>query len=130
MRLKIEEILKNIDKLVQEEQDNFQKIVRLADVKMSNEVKEMVIRKLFDIAKEDRLDSDEISTNKKNKLDRFYIDLKSELETKEDSLWGLFSGVTRYTTHSMKKTDNTENKIFGTVGKKEREIWDTLVALV
>jgi len=130
MRAKIDEILANIDKLVHEEQDNFRKIERMADVRMSNEVKEMVIRKLFDLTKEEKLDGDEISTNKKNKLDRFYIDLKGELDSKEDSLWGLFSGVTKYTTHSMKKTDNTENKIFGPVGKKEREIWNELVALV
>ncbi len=130
MHAKIEEILVNIDKLVEEEKDNFRKIERLADVRMTAEVKDMVIRKLFEIGKEERLDSDELSTNKKNKLDRFYIDLKGELATKDDSLWGLFSGVTKYTTHSMKKTDNTENKIFGPVGKREREIWNELVALV
>jgi phage/plasmid-like protein (TIGR03299 family) len=130
MRAKIEEVLVNIDKLVHEEQDNFRKIERLADVRMSAEVKEMVIRKLFDLTNEEKLDSDDISTNKKHKLETFYLDLNGELQTKEDSLWGLFSGVTKYTTHSMKKTDNTENKIFGAVGKKEREIWNSLVALV
>ena len=128
MRVKIDEILANVDKLIQEEKENFRKIERLADVKMSEEVKEMVIRKLFDIDKEERLD--DLSTNKTNKLERFYIDLNGELKTKEDSLWGLFSGVTKYTTHSMKKTDNTEAKIFGPVGKREREIWNELVALV
>jgi hypothetical protein len=127
---KIDEILANIDKLVHEEQDNFRKIERLADVKMTKEVKEMVIRKLFDLGAEEKLDSDDISTNKKHKLETFYLDLNGELTTKEDSLWGLFSGVTKYTTHSMKKTDNTENKIFGPVGKREREIWSELVALV
>lgn len=130
MHAKIEEILVNIDKLVQEEKDNFRKIERLADVKMSAEVKEMVIRKLFDLDKEERLDSDEISTNKKNKLDRFYIDLKGEVEGKGDNNWGLFSGITKYTTHSMSKKDNTENKIFGVVGKKEREIWHMLTDAV
>jgi len=130
IRPKIEEILKNIDRLIMEEKETFKQIERLSEIKMSEEVKEMVIRKMFDISKEDRLDSDEISTNKKNKMDRFYIDLKGELQTKEDSLWGLFSGVTRYTTHSMKKTDNTEAKIFGRTGDKERQIWNELVALV
>ena len=84
MLKKIDEILINIDKLVQEEKENFHKIERLANVRMDEKVKEMVIRKLFDIDKEERLD--DLSTNKKNKLDRFYIDLKGELATKEDSL--------------------------------------------
>jgi phage/plasmid-like protein (TIGR03299 family) len=130
IRPKIEEILKNIDRLIMEEKETFKQIERLSEIKMSDEVKEMVLRKMFDLDKEERLDSDEISTNKKNKMDRFYIDLKGELATKDDSLWGLFSGVTKYTTHSMKKTDNTEAKIFGRTGDKERQIWNELVALV
>ena len=126
MRAKIEEILVNIDKLVQEEKDNFRKIERLADIQMTEEVKEMVIRKLFDLDKEERIDSNEISTNKKNKLIKFDMDLKTELDGKGTNNWGLFSGITKYTTHSMSRNDNTENKIFGAVGKKEREIWHML----
>lgn len=126
MLKKIDEIILNIDKLIQEEKNTFHKIERLADVRMDAKVKDLVIRKLFDIGKEERLDSDEISTNKKNKLIKFEMDLSTELATKQDSQWGLFSGITRYTTHSMKSGDNSENKIFGVVGKKEREIWHML----
>lgn len=130
MLVKIEEVLKNIDKLVEEEKQNFQMIERMADVKLSPEVKEMVVRKLFDLTKEERLDDPDMSTNKKNKMIRFETDLATEIGTKEDTLWGLFSGVTRYTTHSMKKTDNTEGKIFGRIGQKEREIWHDLVQVM
>ena len=105
-------------------------ITRLADVRMTEDMEKAIVRKLFDIPKDVAIFGDEISTAKKNKIDRFYVDLKGELQTKEDSMWGLFSGVTKYTTHSMKKTDNTENKIFGRVGQKEREIWNSLVELV
>jgi hypothetical protein len=130
MKPKIEEILRKIDVLLQEEQQTFDNIQRLGNVRMTQQVKDLVIRRLFDIEKEERLDSDDLSTNKKNKLSRFYIDLNGELNQKGDNLWGLFSGVTKYTTHSMKKGDNTEGKIFGQVGYKERQIWDNLVELV
>lgn len=56
--------------------------------------------------------------------------MNGELTQKGDNLWGMFSSVTKYTTHSMKKNDNTENKLFGFVGKREREIWNKLVELV
>lgn len=129
MKPKIELILQNIDKLIQEEKENFRIIERMADVKLTDEVKDLVVRKLFDVAREDRLD--ELSTNKKNKIANFHIDLNGELTTKEDTLWGLFSGVTKYTTHTMKKNgDNTEGKLFGNTGKKEREIWHELAAMV
>jgi hypothetical protein len=130
MKPKIEEILRKIDLLLEEEKQTFDNIQRLGNVRMTEQVKELVIRRLFDIQKEERLDSDDLSTNKKNKLSRFYIDLNGELNQKGDNLWGLFSGVTKYTTHSMKKGDNTEGKIFGQVGFKERQIWDNLVELV
>jgi len=130
MFIKIDEILKNIDHLVEEEKEQFKTIQHLAEVEMSPEVKEMVVRKLFDLTREEMLDVDSISTNKTNKMIRFYSDLDTEIKSKDNTLWGLFSGVTRYTTHSMKKTDNTESKIFGRIGQKEREIWETLSELV
>jgi len=58
------------------------------------------------------------------------VDLNGEVQEKGDNLWGLFSGVTKYTTHSMGKSGNTENKIFGTYGNREREIYQDLVSLV
>jgi hypothetical protein len=97
---------------------------------MTQQVKDLVIRRLFDIEKEERLDSDDLSTNKKNKLSRFYIDLNGELNQKGDNLWGLFSGVTKYTTHSYSKNDNTEAKMFGGIGQVEQEIFSDLVHMV
>ena len=65
---------------------------------------------------------------KKNKVSRFYIDLNGELQEKGDNLWGLFSGVTKYTTHSMSKNDNSENKMFGLYGNRERAIYNDIVS--
>ena len=130
MKPKIEEILRKIDVLLVEEQNTFQTIQRLGNVNMTQEVKDLVVRRLFEIGREDRLDNPDFSTNKKNKMSKFYVDLNGELAQKGDNLWGLFSGVTKYTTHSMKKGDNSENKIFGKTGNIEREIFEKLVELV
>jgi hypothetical protein len=65
-----------------------------------------------------------------NKLSRFYIDLNGEIQEKGDNIWGLFSGVTKYTTHSIGKGDNSENKMFGTYGNRERHIFKQLVEMV
>jgi hypothetical protein len=62
--------------------------------------------------------------------------LKGELKGKGDNLWGLFSGVTKYTTHTMavdKKgnlKDTTKQKMFGLAGNRERKIFNDLVELV
>jgi phage/plasmid-like protein (TIGR03299 family) len=130
MRPRIDEILHKIDVLLQEEQDGFAEIQKMGNVTLSPEVREMITRRMFDIDKEERLDSPNLSTNKQNKLVRFNYDLGIEMGQKGENLWGLFSGVTRYTTHSMKKGDNSESKMFGRTGVIERDIYKELVELV
>ena len=94
-------------------------------------IKERVVRKLFDIKPEVNLrDEDAISSRKFNQLSKFYVDLNGEIQQKGDNLWGLFSGVTKYTTHSVSSKDNTENKMFGVYGNREKEIFRDLVELV
>ena len=130
MRPKIEEILKRIDVLMEEEKVMFNEIRMLNDTTMTAAVKELITRKLFEISKEERLDSPDLSTRKKNQLWQFNYDLGIETQQKGDNLWGLFSGITRYTTHSMKRGDNSEAKMFGRTGNIERKLYNELVEMV
>lgn len=130
MRPRIEEILRQIDVLLKEEQTQFGEITKLSETRMTPEVKELITKRLFELSVEERLDNPEFSTNLKNRLWKFDYDLKIETAQKNDSLWGLFSGVTRYTTHSMKpRGDNSEGKMFGRTGVIEREIYKELVEM-
>jgi len=132
MRPRLEEILFSIDNLVNEEKENFQRIDRLSEVRITRELKEMVTKMLFDIPLQDRFEPKELSTNKQNKIIRFQDDYMTETNQKGDNLWGLFSSVTRYTTHSMRKdgADNTQSKIIGSAGQHERKIWNALVPVI
>ena len=130
MRPKIEEILKKIDIVLEEEKKMFEEIVMLNDVQMDEAAKELVIKKLFSLDMEERLDISELSTRKKNQIEKFNYDLGIETSQKGDNLWGLFSGITRYTTHSMKNGDNSEAKMFCRTGNLERKIFNELVELV
>lgn len=134
MNFKIDEICRGIDLLVEEEKEMFTTIKRMSETSYDQKTKDRVIKSLFDIDYDIKLvgyhDSEELSTNTKNKLSRLYIDMNGELQEKGDNLWGLFSGVTKYTTHSLSRNDNTENKMFGTYGKRERYIFNELSKLV
>jgi phage/plasmid-like protein (TIGR03299 family) len=129
MKPRIDEILFKIDVLLQEEKQGFEEIRRMNEIPMTPEVRELITRMMFDIEKSERLDSPDLSTNKQNKLIRFNASVDMELSQKDRSLWGLFSGVTRYTTHDMKKGDNSESKMFGRTGSKKRQIYKELVEL-
>jgi len=131
MELKIDDICRQIEGVVQEETNVFGSIVKMSETRFDDIIKDRVIKSLFNIDKNvDIKDVDSLSTVTQNKLSRFYIDLNGEIQGKGDNIWGLFSGVTKYTTHSMGKGDNSENKMFGTYGNRERHIFKQLVEMV
>lgn len=131
MELKIEDICRQIEGVVQEEKNVFGSIVKMSETRFDDIIKDRVIKSLFNIEKNvDIKDVDSLSTVTQNKLSRFYVDLNGEINEKGDNIWGLFSGVTKYTTHSYSKNDNTEAKMFGGIGQVEQEIFTNLVELV
>ena len=130
MRPKIEMMLANIDIVLQQEQKLFEEITMMSQTRMFETQKDLVTCLLFNMTQEEYLNESELSTRKKNQLGDFRTDLRTEIADKGDNLWGLFSGVTRYTTHSMKSTDNSEGKMFGQTGVRERRIFKELVELV
>ena len=131
MELKIDDICRQIEGVVQEETNVFGSIVKMSETRFDDIIKDRVIKSLFNIDRNvDIKDVDSLSTVTQNKLSRFYVDLNGEIQGKGDNLWGLFSGVTKYTTHSIGKGDNSENKMFGTYGNRERHIFKQLVEMV
>ena len=128
MVVRVDEICRNVESVLDEEKIIFDNIIQLSETRFDDIIKDDVVRKLFNIKKEiDLKDDESISTVTRNKMSKFYVDLHGELQEKGDNLWGLFSGVTKYTTHSMYKGDNTERKMFGmterSVGGIERNIF-------
>jgi hypothetical protein len=131
MVIRIDEICKGLEGVLAQEQIMFGDITRMSETRFDDVIKESVTRQLFGIKPEvDLYDNDAISTNLRNKMSRFYIDLNGELQQKGDNIWGLFSGVTKYTTHSLSKSDNTEAKMFDVYGDREKKIFSDLVELV
>ena len=131
MVIKVDEVCKRLEGVLQEERKVFDNIVQLSETRFDDLFKDNIIKKLFNIDKNiDLKDHDSIPSVTRNKLNRFYIDLNGEIQQKGDNMWGLFSGVTKYTTHSLTKDDNTETKMFGVYGKREQGIFNEMVELV
>lgn len=131
MVVKIDEICSGLDVVLEQEREIFTQIVQMSETKIGEKNIDDVIRSLFNIKKEvDYKNPDQISGNLNNKLSRFYIDMNGEIAEKGDNLWGLFSGVTKFTTHSLTKDDNTEAKMFNIYGQREKEIFADLAELV
>ena len=131
MELKIDDVCRGLEKVVHEEAKMFDTIKRMSETRFGEKERELATKLLFNIGKDVNMnDMEAISTTTRNRLANFNVDLLTELSGKGDNLWGLFSGVTRYTTHSLGKEDSTENKMFGTYGNRERQIFSELSELV
>ena len=131
MIMRVDEIARGLEMVVQEEANMFEDIKKMSETRFSKDTQDWVTKLLFNISKEVSLENEkELSTVTKNRLIRFDMDMKGELNEKGDNLWGLFSGVTKYTTHSLSKGDNAENKMFGIYGQRERHIFKELAELV
>ena len=131
MVMRVEDICRGLERVIDEESKMFEEIKMLSETRMTKQNEDWVTRVLFNIEREvDMNNEKQVSSVTRNKLTRFYVDLNGELKEKGDNMWGLFSGVTKYTTHSMNKGDNSENKMFGTYGNRERHIFKQLVEMV
>lgn len=131
---KVDVICQQLESIKAEETRIFNDIKLLNQKDSDERTKEMVIRKLFNIKNDvDLKDPDAIISRTRRKMDTYKVDLRTELEDKGDNMWGLFSGVTRYTTHSIQKNEKKKydpnSKMFNFYGKREQAIFHELVNL-
>jgi phage/plasmid-like protein (TIGR03299 family) len=133
MGQQIDEICRRLESAQNEEKKIFDTIVRFSETPFDEVLKQKVSKMLFNVDRKLDLnnmkDRELISTRTLNNLSRFYIDLDGELKEKGETMWGIFSGITKYTTHSL-KGDPMENKLFGTYGKRELGIFNHMTELV
>jgi phage/plasmid-like protein (TIGR03299 family) len=132
MVMKVDEICRGLEGVLKEEKKVFDSIVQLSETRFDDVMKDDFIKKLFNVDKKvDLQDTESISTVTRNKLNRFYVDLNGELKDKGDNMWGLFSGITKYTTHSLNKDSNrSDEKMYNVYGKRELSIFNNMVELV
>lgn len=68
-----------------------------------------------------------------NALNDLVKSIESEMEYKGANVWGLFNGVTHWTTHKYGNYDaatRRERKAFGSLNKKDSNAWETAKAIL
>lgn len=130
MHTRIDLLCTQIEGVLQAEQKIFTQIKRMSEIQIDQKVRDMVLTRMINLQGEERLaDLSTLSTQKRNLLSAMEVSISGELETKGQNIWGLFSGITHYTTHNL-KGDSNENKLFGRFGNREREVFAELGNLV
>ncbi len=119
MREKIEAAKCQIEILRAQEEELYKKFFIMAETQATPEHIRQVVKRAvgLDIAKQQTSQEKEYSTRKVNIAQSLLENIKYEMSYKGETLWGLMSGVTRYTTHtqSAPKRENgrIESKLVG-----------------
>jgi hypothetical protein len=133
MEIRVEDVCLKLEQTLVDEHKMFDNIIKLSETTLDKAIEEKVIRSLFKIDKDVALtDEKQISTRTRNQMSRFYIDMNGELKEKGDNLWGMFSSVTKFTTHSIgkgRKDYDSDSKMYNEYGRREQGIFNQLVAL-
>lgn len=130
MVIKVDDLLRSAEQVRAEEKANFETIQKLAEVPMADKWVDEVLKGLFAVSLADvKADADTISTRNKNNIMRFREALAQETAYKGKTMWGLFSGVTKYTTHFL-GNDKDDTKMFGSVAQKERRLFEQFAEVV
>lgn len=125
MQSKIDVLAYQLEDVIKQEDLVYKKIHRLNEIEIDSKLKDLVLRTFLDVNKNDSLG--ELSTRKTNIMNDLVHNIEHQTKEKGQNLWGLFSGITRYTTHGIKGTE-IENKLSGIYGKKDNLVFNLLTA--
>lgn len=129
MRAKIDESLRKIELVQEEQQTMFDTFIKLAQIPVTKEHIAKVVNKVttVDITKTNEQVQKDYSTYARNRSTELLTSISKEMSYKGQTLWGLFSGVTHYTTHvapAPKREDGRkESKYAGSAAKIDNEAY-------
>lgn len=110
--LKTEELISSFDQHVKTRELMFEAFRKFQEVKISPELVAQCKRQLLDIDQKEIIT--DLSSYKQNRYRELSVAMNSEMSELGQNAWGLFNGVTWYTTHDLEKKEVQKN-IFGNV---------------
>jgi hypothetical protein len=128
MRTAIDNALFEVDRLVSAEKTLYERLFKLADIEASDKHIKKVVKVVTGLDPDKKVD--DLKKGQLLKAERLASDINREISEKGKTLWGLFSGVTRYTTHSVYPTleRREKSKAIGTSGDIDNLIYKILSA--
>jgi len=87
---------------------------KMRNISVDSEVKDKMINFVLDVKE---TEEKEVSTRKKNQILSLNNFMNIETNDLGENLWGIFNGVTRYTTHGLGEKGANFGSIFGTPAK-------------
>jgi hypothetical protein len=99
--IRVDDIVNSIGIYSDYEKALYSSFERFQSIKIDEKVIKECMARIAGLSQEERLDSRLISTQKLNKIDEVMASVRTECAELGQTAWGLFNGVTHYTTHVM-----------------------------
>lgn len=128
----VEIALREISQVVREEQSLFDTFINLSEIPVKKEYIAAVVKQITDVDINKRHDEikAEVGTQKLNKANDIIRSISREMTQKGETMWGLMSGITQYTSHVMTvpKRENArlESQYTGSAFKTNNEAFKTI----
>jgi phage/plasmid-like protein (TIGR03299 family) len=134
MQRKVDAYLQDIGLVVRQEQSLFDTFIKLSENKVSQKDIVKVVKEVTDVdIMLDQYEAEQkYSTYQMNRGKELLTSIQSEMSVKGETLWGLFSGVTHYTSHVMPvmTRDNArlESKYLGTANRVDNQVLSLIMS--
>ena len=125
MRNAVDESVRALRGVIDYDETLFDKFQRMATIKAEkSDVKRVVAAMTsVDLSLSPKAAEEKYSTRLMNQTQDLVTSITKEMSYKGDTLWGLFSGVTHYTTHKAGREGTREvSKLMGTLQRKDQQI--------
>jgi hypothetical protein len=130
---KVEQSIREITGIATAEKSIFDTFIKLSEVAVTKDNIAKIVREItnVDISLPSYQAKKDVSQYSLNRSEELLTSISSEMNSKGETLWGLFSGVTHYTSHVLPvpKRDNArlESKYVGTGASVDNNAFDMIL---
>ena len=114
--LRVDGLVEYFDSFMNQRKQLFENMERFSDVKIDESIIKSLVERLAKMNEEERL-GNEVSTRKSNIISNMNYSIQKECLDLGDNAFGLFNGITHYTTHVKNAKNATFGNPFGTANE-------------
>jgi len=133
MRKLVDSSLRTLEKLEKSDTSMYEQFIKMADIKVDDSFAQKVIESISgtDLSLSPKMYQKQYSTRKQNITEAMCQSVAEEMSYKGKTMWGLFSGITHYTTHKG-GSDNSreESKLTGSLQRLDQTVFDKFTKVV
>ena len=128
MEHRIREIMRSIESIQKEEEIIYNFYKKFDEAPITRKIAEEITKISLNIDVNTQQEKD-LTTYQKNRMQDLHAAINSETRQKGNTLWGIFSGVTKYTTHYLpgKEAQRMQSKAIGKGKNIDNNVFNYLV---